>query len=171
MLRAFCTLLTFTFLFGCYNARYTEHSIDQFVPNSSEIVISINSLDSFKDATNNNELASVTSLFNPLKKAIKPLDSIYSKSPLLVCVTKKTNNQTSKSDQDYIYTFVTHLRNLKPNQKLSIPSITIDNVLIASQSKTLLNIIKTQEVSSYSKLHKRRDLNASFSIYFKGSSN
>ena len=170
MLRAFCTILTFTFLFGCNNARYTEHSIEQFVPNSSEIVISINSLDSFKDATNNNELASVTSLFNPLKKAIKPLDSIYSKSPLLVCITKKTNNQTSKSDQDYIYTFVTHLRNLKPNQKLSIPSITIDSVLIASQSKTLLNIIKTQEVSSYSKLHKRRDLNASFSIYFKGSS-
>jgi len=77
MLRAFCTILTFTFLFGCNNASYTEHSIEQFVPNSSEIVISINSLDSFKDATNNNELASVTSLFNPLKKAIKPLDSIY----------------------------------------------------------------------------------------------
>tara|TARA_Y100000385_G_scaffold109413_1_gene113600 strand:- start:184 stop:2544 length:2361 start_codon:yes stop_codon:yes gene_type:complete len=169
MFRILCTISAFISLLGCNNTGYTEHSIEEYVPNNSEIVISINSLDNFKDATSNNELASITNLLNPLKKILTPLDSIYSKSPLLVCVTKKTDNQSSKSDQDYIYTFITHLRNLKADQKLSIPSITIDSVLIASQSEALLNLIKSQEISSYSKLHKRRDINATFSLYSKRS--
>lgn len=167
MLRFFYILLAFTALTSCNDTSYTEHFIEKFVPNNSEIVISINSLDNFKDATNNNDLATITNLFKPLKKQLTPLNSIYSKSPLLVCMTKKTNNQPSKSDQDYIYTFITHLKNLKADQKLSIPFKIIDSVLIASKSKAVLNLIKTQEVSSYSKLHKRRDINATFSLYFK----
>ena len=70
MFRFFYTMLAFISLIGCNNTSYTEQFIEKFVPNNSEIIISINSLENFKGATNNNDLATITNLFNPLKKIL-----------------------------------------------------------------------------------------------------
>jgi hypothetical protein len=67
-----------------------QRSIEDLVPNNADLVVSINSFESFKSALKNTELVTKTTLFSPLTKVLKPLNSIQSKSPLLVCVTRKS---------------------------------------------------------------------------------
>ena len=148
---------------SCNNTKNSERSIDELVPNNSTLVLSINSLESFKSALTNSELATKTSLFNQLKKALDPLDSILSKSPLLVCITKES--------EENAYTFITHLRNKNPKDSLLIPFITIDSILVASNSKAMLKAVKSQKKSYYSKLFKRREASASFSVYYRPPTN
>ena len=68
-------------------------SIEDLVPKNASIVLSINSLENFKSAINNNNLTSKSNAFNSLKKALKPLDSLKDLSPLLVCVNTEKNEQ------------------------------------------------------------------------------
>ncbi|MFB1027433.1 MAG: hypothetical protein QMC27_05690 [Flavobacteriaceae bacterium] len=136
-----------------------QHSIENLVPNNAAIVLSINSLEGFKSALNNTDLASKTALFTPLQKALKPLDSIQSMSPLLVCVSNEL--------QENVYTFITHRRNLKTKDSLLIPFIIIDSILIASESEATLETIKAQKRSDYSKIHKLHQLTNTFSLYHK----
>jgi hypothetical protein len=159
MLRVLYFLIVFFLISSCNNKQNARRSIEELVPNNSEIVLSINSLESFKSALNNSDLVTKTTLFAPLQKALNPLDSIQSKSPLLICITKES--------QQNVYTFITHLKNLKPKDTLLIPFITIDSILVASKSRTVLDAIKAQKSSDYSKLFKRREESATFSLYRK----
>ena len=136
-----------------------QRSIEDLVPNNADLVVSINSLESFKSALKNTDLVTKTTLFNPLTKVLKPFDSIQSKSPLLVCVTRKS--------QENVFTFITHLKNIKLKDSLLIPFVTVDSVLVASKSKESLDAILAQKKSNYSKLFKRRDTTATFSLYCK----
>ena len=136
-----------------------QRSIEDLVPNNADLVVSINSLESFKSALKNTDLVTKTTLFNPLTKVLKPFDSIQSKSPLLVCVTRKS--------QENVFTFITHLKNIKLKDSLLIPFVTVDSVLVASKSKESLDAILAQKKSNYSKLFKRRDTTATFSLYYK----
>ena len=58
---------------------YTQKSpltIEDLVPKNTSIVLSINSLEGFQSAIDNNELISKTGVFKSLKKALIPLDSL-----------------------------------------------------------------------------------------------
>ena len=133
-------------VFSCDYTPKSTRSIEDLVPKNSSVVLSINSLESFKSAINNNDLISKSGAFNSLKKALKPLDSLKSLSPLLVCINKE-----AVTDE---FTFITHQRNLSSTDTLLIPSITLDSILVASTSDTVLKSLKLQSTSDYSKLSK-----------------
>lgn len=152
-------LVVFLLASSCNNMENAQRSIEDLVPNNADLVLSISSLESFKSALKNNDLVTKTTLFSPLTKLLKPLDSIQSKSPLLVCVTRKS--------QENVFTFITHLKNIKPKDSLLIPFVTIDSILVASKSKESLDAILAQKKSNYSKIFKRRDATATFSLYYK----
>ena len=152
-------IVVFLLISSCNNTLKNQHSIENLVPNNAAIVLSINSLEGFKSALNNTDLASKTALFTPLQKALKPLDSIQSMSPLLVCVSNEL--------QENVYTFITHRRNLKTKDSLLIPFIIIDSILIASESEATLETIKAQKGSDYSKIHKLHQVTNTFSLYHK----
>ena len=91
-------------IYSCNNVQNSKRDIEDFVPENASIILSINSLDGLKSAINNNDLLVKTAAFKTLNKALIPLDSLQSKSPLLVCI----NNQGSFNE----ITFITHQRNL-----------------------------------------------------------
>ena len=159
MRRILYFLVVFLLILSCNNMESAQRSIEDLVPNNADLVVSINSLESFKSALKNTDLVTKTTLFNPLTKVLKPFDSIQSKSPLLVCVTRKS--------QENVFTFITHLKNIKLKDSLLIPFVTVDSVLVASKSKESLDAILAQKKSNYSKLFKRRDTTATFSLYCK----
>ena len=138
-------IVVFLLISSCNNTLKNQHSIENLVPNNAAIVLSINSLEGFKSALKNTDLASKTALFTPLQKALKPLDSIQSMSPLLVCVSNEL--------QENVYTFITHRRNLQTKDSLLIPFIILDSILIASESKSTLEAIKAQKASDLSLIH------------------
>ncbi len=146
-------------IFSCDYTQKSERSIEDLVPKNASIVLSINSLDGFLSATTNNALFTKTGVFNSLKTALKPLDSIKSLSPLLVSITKEG---TSK-----VFTFITHKRNLNAKDTLLIPHLTIDSILVASTSKAILEPLKTQLSSDYSNVSKLHQNSNTFSVYCK----
>ena len=146
-------------VFSCDYTPKSTRSIEDLVPKNSSVVLSINSLESFKSAINNNDLISKSGAFNSLKKALKPLDSLKSLSPLLVCINKE-----AVTDE---FTFITHQRNLSSTDTLLIPSITLDSILVASTSDTVLKSLKLQSTSDYSKLSKFHHSTNTFSVYCK----
>lgn len=149
----------FILIASCNNTNNIERSIEELVPDNATFVLSINSIESFKSALKNTDLISKTGLLSPLQKALKPLDSLQGKSPLLVCVS----NESGRAE----YTFITELKNLRPQDSLLIPFITLDSVLVASKSQATLERIKNQTRSAYSKLYKLRQTNSTFSLYCK----
>ena len=76
-------------VFSCDYTQKSTRSIEDLVPKNASVVLSINSLEGFQSAINNNALISKTGVFKSLKKALIPLDSLKSLSPLLVCITKE----------------------------------------------------------------------------------
>jgi hypothetical protein len=141
---------------------YTQKSpltIEDLVPKNTSIVLSINSLESFQSAIDNNELISKIGVFKSLKKALIPLDSLKSLSPILVSITKESTSQ--------IFTFITHQRNLPSSDTLPIPYIKLDSVLVASNSRSVLESLKMQRYSEYSKISKLHQKTNTFSVYCK----
>ena len=146
-------------VFSCDYAPKSSRSIEDLVPKNASVVLSINSLENFQSAITNNDLISKTGVFNSFKKALKPLDSLKSLSPLLVCINTKATPQE--------YTFITHQRNLNLNDTLLIPHSTLDSILVASTSAVVLESLKTQSDSEYSKLSKLQQTTNTFSVYCK----
>lgn len=134
-------------------------SIEDLVPKNASFVLSINSLENFQSAISNNDLISKSNAFEPLKKALKPLDSLKSLSPLLVCISKEAASQE--------FTFITHQRNLTSTDTLLIPNITLDSILVASTSAVILESLKMQTSSEYSKFSKLQQATNTFSVYCK----
>lgn len=146
-------------IFSCNYTQKSTRSIEDLVPKNASVVLSINSLEGFQSAINNNALISKTGVFKLLKKALIPLDSLKSLSPLLVCVNKEAKSQ--------VFTFITHQRNLNSTDTLLIPYITLDSILVASTSAVILESVKMQSTSEYSKLSKLQQTSNTFSVYCK----
>ena len=146
-------------VYSCDNVQNSKRSIEDLVPKNASIVLSINSLDGFKSAINNNDLLVKTAAFEALKKALMPLDSLQSKSPLLVCI----NNEGSFNE----ITFITHQQNLNAKDSLLIPYITLDSIIVASSSRATLESLKTQSNSTYSIVSKLQQNSNTFSVYLK----
>ena len=146
-------------IFSCDYTPKSTRSIEGLVPKNTSVVISINSLEGFQSAIDNNALISKTNVFKPLKKALIPLDSLKSLSPLLVCINREAASE--------VFTFITHQRNLNSTDTLSIPYITLDSILVASSSESVLESLKTQRTSEYSKLSKLQQTTKTFSVYCK----
>ena len=159
MYRIICFLGIILMVFSCNYTQKTKRSIEDLVPENASVVLSINSLEGFRSATKNNALFTKTAVLQTLKKALKPLDSIKSLSPLLVCITKEENSK--------VFTFITHKRNLSAKDTLLIPHITIDSVLVASTSLAILKTLETQSSSEYSKVSKLNQTTNTFSLYCK----
>ena len=79
-------------VFSCDYTPKSMRSIEDLVPKNASIVLSINSLEGFQIAINNNTLTSKIGVFKSLKKALIPLDSLKSLSPLLVSVGKESTD-------------------------------------------------------------------------------
>jgi len=146
-------------VFSCDYTQKSTRSIEDLVPKNASVVLSINSLEGFQSAINNNALISKTGVFKSLKKALIPLDSLKSLSPLLVCVNKEVKSQ--------VFTFITHQRNLSSTDTLLMPYITLDSILVASTSAAILESVKMQSTSEYSKLSKLQQTSNTFSVYCK----
>ena len=146
-------------VFSCDYTQKSMRSIEDLVPKNASVVLSINSLEGFQSAIDNNALISKTGVFKSLKKALIPLDSLKSLSPLLVCVNKETQSQ--------VFTFITHQRNLNSTDTLLMPYITLDSILVASTSVTILESVKKQTSSEYSKLSKLQQSTNMFSVFCK----
>ena len=157
MHKIFYFLVIFLMVFSCELSHNTTRSIEDLVPKNAAMVISINALEGFQSAIQNNALLSKTGVFNDLEKALKPLDSLKSLSPLLICVNQQSDSK--------VFTFITHQRNLTKDTLL-LPYIKLDSLLVISNSKTILESLKTQSSSEYSKLSKLQRANTTFSVYF-----
>ena len=145
-------------VFSCDYTQKSTRSLEDLVPKNASVVLSINSLEGFQSAIDNNALISKTGVFKSLKKALIPLDSLKSLSPLLVCITK---------EKSQVFTFITHQRNLNSKDTLLIPYITLDSILVASTSAAVLESVKMQSTSEYSKLSKLQQTSNTFSVYCK----
>ena len=146
-------------VFSCDYTQKSTRTIEDLVPKNASIVLSINSLEGFQSAIDNNALISKTGVFKSIKKALIPLDSLKSLSPLLVCINKEAKTQ--------VFTFITHQRNLSASDTLLMPYIALDSILVASTSETILESVKTQTSSEYSKLSKLQNSVNTFSVFCK----
>ena len=60
-------IVVFLLISSCNNTLKNQHSIENLVPNNAAIVLSINSLEGFKSALNNTDLASKTALLGSVR--------------------------------------------------------------------------------------------------------
>lgn len=155
MKRNFFLIFVLILIYGCQNQSNQNSTIEDYIPNSSAIVLRIHSLDVFKSALRNNELLSKTKLQQVLESNLGPLDSLKINGPLLVCVTLEQKQPS--------YTFITQKKHMA-NKALLIPKHIQDSVWVFSSSTTQNNN-KSFFNHPFKKLANAINENATFSIY------
>ena len=87
MLRKFLVFIVFILIISCQNTQNKQGSIEDFIPNDTQVVLHINSLDVFKSTLKNNELLSKTKFKSIFENNLGGLDSLEISWPLLLCMS------------------------------------------------------------------------------------
>ena len=164
MKNLFFTLYLCFLLTSCNNAKRSTTKLTQFIPENSNVILSINDVESFKsDIKNNafiNKLAS-SSFYKDLSAPLDKLSNFNTNNKVLICFGTSENESS--------YTIITKYSDSLFNNQ-SIDTInwyhkTIDSIYIGSPSQALINSISKNTSSLFESFEQSINTNASFSIF------
>ena len=154
-------LLVLSFLSSCNKRQTKEISSTQLIPETSNIVLQINDLETFKsDIKNNNFTASFSPL--SLKSSLYDLniiENLDTKNPLYICFEGKKDS--------IHYTLITKLKDslfAKEVDSTKFHSKIVDSVFVGSTSKKIINTLSVNEKDIFSSLFKTTNTKKSFSL-------
>ena len=153
MLRKFLVFIVFILIISCQNTQNKQGSIEDFIPNDTQVVLHINSLDVFKSTLKNNELLSKTKFKSIFENNLGGLDSLKISGPLLLCISENSD-----------YTFISQQKHIGSKELLKQNNIQ-DSVWVFSTSNSKSTPLKNPTVNPYKKFSKLTEPNATFSIY------
>lgn len=154
-------LLVLSFLSSCNRRQTKEISPTQLIPETSNIVLQINDLETFKsDIKNNNFTASFSPL--SLKSSLYDLniiENLDTKNPLYICFEGKKDS--------IHYTLITKFKDslfAKEVDRTKFHSKIVDSVFVGSTSKKIINTLSVNEKDIFSSLFKTTNTKKSFSL-------
>ena len=154
MKRKFSLFLILILIYGCENQLNQKRSIEDYIPNTAQLVLRINSMDVFKSALKNNTLLSKTKLQSILESNLVSIDSLKISGPLLVCVS--TENEKPN------YTFITEQKHIDTKNLLR-PEYLYDSIWVFPS--TTLNTKELPLAHPFKKLSSILDEDATFLVY------
>ena len=106
-------------MFGCQNQHDSDASIEDFIPEGSELIIKIHSFEAFKSAVKNNPLLKLTDLEQVFETHLYPIDSLNISKPMLICKEELVINIIQKMNANKI-TCLFVVNNLKEKKPIGI---------------------------------------------------
>ena len=153
-------LIVISFL-SCKNSKDKATSLEQFIPESSHVILKINNLETFKSDINNNHLISALSKKHPyekLKKTLNDISGLPIDSSVFVCFEKESDS--------IVFTIISKQAD-SLSEKLSAISFRtkiIDSIQIASTSERTLNSVKPNKDGVLNSYFNTTNPDKSFSV-------
>jgi len=161
MKKFFVSLFIILLCFSCNTSKRNKANIYQLIPDSTQVVIKINTLETFKSDINNSAFVKAitkTNFYENFNTSLERLGDFKTDNELLICF----NNY---NDTTY-FTFITkhHDSLVKTSDSLKLHNTIIDSIHVASSSKNIIDAIKVNKNNSFNNYNKVLDEKASFSI-------
>ena len=167
MKKKFVSLIIISICFSCNNPKRNKTSITQLIPKSTSVVLKINTLETFKSDIKNSAFLkgiSSTQFYKNFNTTLTNLESFNTKNDLLVCF--------NKSGDSLNYTFITkyHDSLLQKDESFKLFNTIVDSIFVASNTKSIITNIRTQEDNGFNTLSNALSSDKSFSILLNNSS-
>ncbi|WP_347924406.1 ribonuclease HII [Pontimicrobium sp. SW4] len=161
MKKFFVSLIILSIYFSCNNSKGNKTNITQLIPDSTSVVLKINTLETFKSDLKNSAFLkeiSSTEFHKILNSSLEVLENFNTNNELLVCF----NN----SGDSLYYTFITkyHDSLLQKGDSLKLYNTIIDSIFVASNSNRLVSNLNVQENTNFNTFSNALSENKSFSI-------
>ena len=157
MKKTWLVLFLFVLVFGCQNTNNIK-SIENFIPENSNLIIEIKNFERFKSALKNNSILSETLLDSLFTKQLGPIDSLKITGPLLLC--------SNLSDTPPRFTLITEKKDVQLDNFKSNYYLSKDSILVISN-----NLTETPKPSKinhpFVKYRQLSDPNSTLSIFNK----
>lgn len=167
MKKFFVSLIILSICFSCNNSRGNKTSITQLIPDSTSIVLKINTLETFKSDFKNSafikELSS-TQVFKNFNASIENLEKFNTSNELLMCF--------SSSGDSLNYTFITkyHDSLLQESDSFKLYNTILDSIFVASNSNSIITNLTVQANTNINTFSKALNANKSFSLLLNNDS-
>lgn len=149
-------LVAFVLILGCQGKHDKKANIEDFIPDESELILKINSLEAFKSALKNNVLLSQTPLKTIFDNHLMPIDSLKLSGPLLICLNEN-GGQIS-------YTFIAQQKDLGHKTLLN-PKFIKDSIWVYNSSPKSDKFPVSNTKHPYKKFLNIGKKDATFSLY------
>lgn len=150
------------FFMACNSRHEEETQLTQLIPQSSNLIVSINALETFKSDVKNSDFVSLiskSSSYRNLNNKISLFQELNTDNPLMVCFENSNDSlQLTLITKLKDSLFKTELDSLKFHSKI------IDSIFVGSSSKAILRNIEKNSEDSYSKLFKTLNKEKTFSL-------
>ncbi|MCK0107664.1 ribonuclease HII [Flavobacteriaceae bacterium S0825] len=167
MKKFFVSLIILSICFSCNNSRGNKTSITQLIPDSTSVILKINTLETFKSDIKNSAFIkglSSTDFYENFNSSLESLESFNTNNEILVCY----NN----SGDSLNYTFITkyHDSLLQKNDSLKLYNTILDSVFVASNSNSIITNLSVQKSNSFNTFSKALSTDKSFSLLLNNKS-
>ena len=167
MKKFFVSLIIISICFSCNKSKGNKTNITQLIPDSTSVVLKINTLETFKSDLKNSAFLkgiSSTEFHKNLNSSLEALENFNTNNEILLCF----NN----SEDSLHYTFITkyHDSLLQKNDSLKLYSTIIDSIFVVSNSNSLITSLSIQENNSFNTFSKALSNDKSFSMLFDNKS-
>ena len=161
MKKFFVSLIIISICFSCNKSKGNKTNITQLIPDSTSVVLKINTLETFKSDLKNSAFLkgiSSTEFHKNLNSSLEALENFNTNNEILLCF----NN----SEDSLHYTFITkyHDSLLQKNDSLKLYSTIIDSIFVVSNSNSLITSLSIQENNSFNTFSKALSNDKSFSM-------
>ncbi|NNK83252.1 MAG: hypothetical protein HKO92_09015, partial [Flavobacteriaceae bacterium] len=158
----FVLIIIFTLFLSCQTKQQNITSASQLIPETSDVILKINDLETFRSDIKNNAF---TASFKPLKfsnllsKKNNILENLNTTNPLYICLENKNDSLQ--------FTLITRLKDSLFTKDLDTTYFftkTIDSIFIGSTSRTVLSKVEAKKNQPFSDSFKTTNSKKTFSI-------
>lgn len=156
------SLFIISLCFSCDSSKKNNTTITQLIPESTAVILKINSLETFKsDLKNNSLIKNLSSMqfYNHLNTSLNSLKNLKINNEVLICYEKSNDSLT--------YTIITknHDSLIQNNDSIKLFKTVVDSVFVASNSNIIINAASVKEQNDFSVFTKVLSNNKSFQFY------
>ena len=167
MKKFFVSLIILSICFSCNNSKGNKTSITQLIPDSTSVILKINTLETFKSDLKNSAFIkglSSTDFYENFNSSLESLESFNTNNEILVCY----NN----SGDSLNYTFITkyHDSLLQKSDSLKLYNAILDSIFVASNSNSIITNLSVQKSNSFNTFSKALSTHKSFSLLINNKS-
>jgi len=167
MKKFFVSLIILSICFSCNNSKGNKTSITQLIPDSTSVILKINTLETFKSDLKNSAFLkglSSTDFYENFNSSLESLESFNTNNEIFVCY----NN----SGDSLNYTFITkyHDSLLQKSDSLKLYNAILDSIFVASNSNSIITNLSVQKSNSFNTFSKALSTHKSFSLLINNKS-